>query len=287
MRANYHTHSTFDDGKASPEVMAMAAFEGGYRILGFSAHAPLPFETRWALPQESMEAYTAEILRLASLWEGRGLEILLGLEIDWIEGLCGPGDGRWDGRGLDFRLGSVHYIRPGSGEAFTVDGPAAEFDVKVREATGGDGRRIYQAYYRNLGLMIEAGNFDILAHLDLIARNNAGSRWFDEGSEAYLSAAMEVIELLPGRSIVVEVNIGAMARGRMAVPHPSLLLMKRLRELRIPITFSVDAHQSAHLGVDIGGKFNSVARDLAREAGYRNVAILTKGRWIDVGIDET
>ena len=280
MRANYHTHSQFCDGRSSAAEMAAAAHAAGYSILGFSSHAPLPFATGWTMKPELLPAYLAEIRRLKEEWAGR-LEIALGLEIDWIEGLVGPGDGRFDEADLDFRIGSVHYIKPGPGDAFTIDSPAEDFDRNVEERAGGDGRLIYRTYYDNLRRAVEAGGFDILAHLDLVVRNNQLGRWFDETSKDYLEAALGAVEPLAESGAVVEINLGAVLRGKAPAPHPSLPILKRLRELGVPITISADAHHVSHLGAGL-----ELARSHAAAAGYDEVAVLSKGSWRLVGLED-
>lgn len=281
VKSNYHTHSTFCDGKADAATMAKAAFDAGYDILGFSSHAPLPFETSWNLPEADTAAYCAEIRRLGSEWKPKGLEILLGLEIDWIEGQSSPADSRWDSLGLDFKLGSTHFVRPGSGEAFAVDEPDEAFFAHLSSEAGGDYRTVYRHYYRNLAGMIAAGGFDILGHFDLVRKNNRAGHFFDEDGREYLSAAMEAVELLAGRDFVVEVNTGGMARGKTRNPYPSLAIMKRLSEMKIRITFCDDAHAPVHLG-----KHWEDSKSLARAAGYRSIAVLSEGVWGERDIDE-
>ena len=281
MRANYHTHSQFCDGKSSAAEMAEAAHAAGYKVLGFSSHAPLPFETPWTRDEGALPAYVQEIARLKALWSDR-MEILVGLEADWIEGLVAPGDGRFATASLDYRLGSVHFIKPGPGEAFTIDSPAEEFDRNVRERASGDGRLVYRSYYSNLIRAVEDGGFDILAHLDLVIRNNLGGRWFDEDSRDYLDAAFEALEPIAESGVIVEINLGAVLRGKAKAPHPALPLLTRLRELGAPITISADAHHVSHLGAGL-----DIARAHARAAGYREIAVLSKGNWNTVGLEET
>lgn len=72
--------------------MAAAAFEAGYSVLGFSSHAPLPFETIWNMDWSDLPAYAGVIRELKQRYAPRGMNILLGLEIDYIPGLCGPAD---------------------------------------------------------------------------------------------------------------------------------------------------------------------------------------------------
>jgi histidinol-phosphatase (PHP family) len=230
---------------------------------------------------ERIDAYVAEIRRLSGLWAGQGLEVLLGLEIDWLEGRMGPGDPGWDRLGLDYRLGSVHYLFPAAAEPFCVDEPQETFDAHLR-AAGGDGRWLWREYYRNLSALIEAGGFDLLGHFDLVRRNNDGGRYFDEESPEYREAALGAVALLQGSGIVVEINIGGIARGKMRSPYPSLPVMRELCARGIRITLCADAHAPEHFGAHLDD-----ARELARAAGYRSVAVLTRGRWIEVGLDET
>jgi histidinol-phosphatase (PHP family) len=162
-----------------------------------------------------------------------------------------------------------------------VDEPHEAFDTHV-QAAGGDARRVWGEYYRNLSALIAAGGFDILGHFDLVRRNNRGGRYFDEESREYLDAALGAAVLLQGTGIVVEVNLGAVIRGATASPYPSLPVLQELRRRGVRITFCADAHAPAHLGVHLED-----ARALARAAGYRSVAVLSGGAWTEVGIDAT
>lgn len=268
--------------------MAEAAAAAGYTALGFSSHAPLPFPSDWTMPPERLDEYVAEIRRLADLWIGGRppLEIFLGLEIDWIENLRSARDPLFQDCGLDYRIGSVHFVQlPGAG-LFTVDSPAKDFAEDLRRA-GGDAEPVWRQYYRNLSAMIEAGGFDIVGHFDLVRKNNTGGRYFDEEDPRYQAAALEAAALLAGKDLIVEINVGAMLRGTMASPYPSLGILRELRRLGVRTTFSADAHAPSHLGPHI-----DAARALAEAAGYKSVAVLRRGpngdaNWTEIGIDET
>ena len=288
MRTNYHTHCQFCDGRASAADMAAAAAAKGYSVLGFSSHGPLPFPSEGNMESSRLGEYKAEIRRVGREWEGRGLEVLLGLELEWVEGLASPRDEPYAGLDLDYSIGSVHYIDlPGSGR-FAVDYVAADFFEKLALFEGEDpGRAVYEDYYRNLGLLIEEGGFDILGHFDLARKNNDAAasgegRLFDESSKAYLSAAFAAARLLRGKDIVVEINVGGISRGKVKTPYPSLPILRELKAEGVRITFSADAHAPEHLGVHI-----DTARELARAAGYDSVAVLSKGVWSEIGIEET
>jgi histidinol-phosphatase (PHP family) len=288
VRANYHTHCEFCDGRASAADMAAAAAAAGYRILGFSSHCPLPFPSEGNMELSRLGEYKAEIRRLGREWSGRGLEVLVGLEIDWIPGICSPRDEVFARAGLDYSIGSIHYVElPGSGR-FPVDYDLPRVEKSLAAYEGLDpGRAMYEAYYRRLSELIESGGFDILAHFDLVKKNNGAGAdgrglLFDEASPAYRDAALGAARLLRGRDIVAEINVGGMSRGKVKEPYPSLPILRELRSVGVRITFSADAHAPSHLGAHLGA-----ARELARAAGYDSVAVLTKGAWKEVGIEET
>jgi histidinol-phosphatase (PHP family) len=231
---------------------------------------------------ERLGDYIAEIRALGREWAERGgLDVLLGLEIDWLSGSRSPRDPLFDGLGLDFAIGSVHFVDVGGGP-FAVDGAQDDFDARVASDAGGDPSRIWKAYYRNISALIESGGFDILGHFDLIRKNNPDGRWFDEDEPAYLGAAFDAARLLAGTGIVAEINYGGMARGKTKTPYPSLPILRELKRLGVPITLSADAHQPEHLAPS----YREAARDLARAAGYASIAVLANGTWTEAGIDE-
>mgnify|MGYP001397701152 CR=1 FL=1 len=289
MRANYHTHSDFCDGKASPAEMALAARAAGYEILGFSGHAPFPQGMRWAVKPERLEDYATEVRRLKAAWAPGGaeaaahgpMEVLLGLEIDWFPPESSPADGRFDAFGLDYSIGSVHFAAVPGHEPFTVDSNNEAFALSLTRADG-DAKALYRDYYARLAAMIEAGGFDILGHFDLVKKNNGASIYFDEASPDYLAAAFEAADCLKAKDIVVEINLGGLARGKTTEPYPSLAILRRLYELDVPITFCADAHAPSHLGTHL-----EKARKLALEAGYTAIVCLSGGTWNEVEIEKT
>ncbi len=288
VRANYHTHCEFCDGRSTAVEMAAAAAAAGYRVLGFSSHCPLPFPSDGNMELSRLDDYRAEIRRLGREWSGRGLEVLLGMEIDWVPGFCSPRDEIFAKAGLDYSIGSVHYVDlPGSGR-FAVDYGLPEITAALEAFEGEEpGTAVYEDYYRMMGQLVEAGGFDILGHFDLVKKNNDADasgrgRLFDESSRGYREASLSVAREIAGKDIVVEINVGGMSRGKVKEPYPSLPILRELRAEGVRITFSADAHAPEHLGANLDS-----ARDYARRAGYASIAVLSGGSWSEVGIDET
>jgi histidinol-phosphatase (PHP family) len=136
-----HTHTEFCDGSGTVEDFCRAAFKKGLVSLGFSAHGPLPqeagFKAEWTIPRERLEEYMEAVRAAKHRWEGR-LPVYLGLEVDYIPGVTGPADAFFQNLGLDYIIGSVHFVLPPRGAPFCVDGPAGELEAGVRNGFGGD-----------------------------------------------------------------------------------------------------------------------------------------------------
>jgi histidinol-phosphatase (PHP family) len=295
MLTNYHTHCEFCDGKATAAVMAQTARDQGFSILGFSSHAPLPFDTSWNLRLARLPEYVDAIRALGrkhSLMSEHApaMHVLVGLEIDYIEGLCGPSDGRFADAGLDYTIGSTHYVTPGAinGPAslepgptgnpafgFTVDESEARFSRDLAHFYDDDIYRLVDDYFVAVAASVKAGGFDILGHMDLIRKNNRGESRFSERSERYRAAAMMVVDALAGTDIIVEINTGGMARGKTDSPYPSLWVLKELRARSVAICVNADAHAPEHLMAH-----RDAGLSLAANAGYdRLTAIGPNGRF--------
>lgn len=281
MLFSYHTHTDYCDGRASATDMAQASFDAGYSYLGFTSHAPLPFITGWNMEWRHIGAYASNIRSLASAWEPRGLSILLGLEIDYIEGLVAPGDSSYDSIAPDFRLGSVHFLKNMANDDFTVDEPAEMFTAHMA-GLGGDAAAVWKQYYESLTAMIEAGGFDIIGHFDLVKKNNAGGRWFNEDGADYKAAAFAAVDRAAELDRIAEINTGGLARGKIDSTYPSLAILKHMAKKGLRLTLGDDAHAPAHLS-----RYQPVAIAAAKAAGYKSLWYMDSHRsWKEIGVDD-
>ena len=62
MLFNYHTHTTFSDGKNTPEEIVNFAIEKGLKALGFSDHAFTEHDQRYCMKDTC--GYAREVKRL-------------------------------------------------------------------------------------------------------------------------------------------------------------------------------------------------------------------------------
>ncbi len=277
--SNYHCHSLLCDGNSSLEDMTAAAFQLGFQVLGFSAHAPLPFPSDWNMAKGDMGEYQRRIQALKLAYAPR-MEVLLGYEMDWIEDVRGPRSPFWLGVERDFAIGSVHYLRSPLGASFTVDDTRAKLLPILEKDYGNDGRRLCQEYYGALKKMISEGGFDILGHLDLIKKNNQDSRIFNEEEPWYRDAVMECLEALEKTQIVVEINTGGIARGKISDCYPSSWILKEMASRGLRLTLNSDAHAPEHLLVH-----REQALAILKAAGYREAWYLSGGKWQASPID--
>jgi histidinol-phosphatase (PHP family) len=276
-----HTHTFFCDGSDDIETFCRRAWEKGFHSLGFSAHAPISRKTgirsEWHMKEERLPEYLEAIQEAQARWEGK-LKVYRGLEADFIPGLTGPADREYREMGLDYLIGSIHYIIPPKGPPFEIDGAWGPIERGIREDFGGDGEAVAQTYWNNIAAMIAAGGFDILGHVDLVKKNNHPAadepatgpvnRIFNPENPDYLRRAGEIARMSSGAGFVVEVNTGGINRGRISETYPSPSLLRLFRENAVPAIICADAHRAE----DLDGHYD-IARQTLLAAGYTETVL--------------
>jgi histidinol-phosphatase (PHP family) len=276
---NYHTHTHHCDGHGEPHEYAEAALKKGMPRLGFSGHNVVPFPTDWTMPAERLQGYLSEVREVRDRYRGT-LEIFVGIEADFIPGLLTPVHPSIRGLGLDFVIGSVHFIGPMDGDhAWTVDGPREEMEAAIRGGFGGSARRLVERYYRLVAAMAETAAPDIIAHFDIVKKNNRDGRFFSEDEPWYRAAVKRALDAVRGSGSVMEINTGGIVRNTSGAFSPSPWILQEARQLDIPVMVNSDAHRPEHLD----GMFPEAVQ-LLRGAGYRSQRQLTRRGWIDVAL---
>ncbi len=269
--SSIHTHTHWCDGKSSVEALCQSAAEKGFVSLGVGGHAPLPFESDCNMDLADIPAFREEVFAARDKWQGN-LEVYIGLEVDWIKGLCGPADGTLLRRDWDYLLGSVHYLAPAGQKPFAVDGPIAEFEEALEKTYGGDIRALVLDYWDSVCQMIEVGGFDLVGHLDLIKKHNAGGRFFDPTAPWYREAAHRAVEALVKKRLICEVNTGGLARNRCTELYPSPELIDAVRDAGGTISIQSDAHAPEQLD----GYYRE-GRDFLLERGWKEHVVFSAG----------
>ena len=269
---NYHTHTLYCDGECTVEEHARQAVENQMLAIGFSSHAPVPFETNWHVKQGDLKAYFQDIKHAKATYPQ--VQIYTGLEVDFIPDVIGPGD--FEAYKLDVIVGSVHYIgQYADGEYFCMDFTAEELARGLREVYAGDVQAMVQAYYERVQMMVRYDPPDIIGHLDLIKKLNKDNRFFDETQSWYKEIVKETIEVISNSSCIVEVNTRGFYQGKTEEFYPSKWILEMCFAKNIPVTISSDAHHFTELENNF-----SEAAELLLNIGYQEVAIYNQNKWM-------
>ncbi len=251
---NLHTHTTYCDGKNTPEEMIEKARALGFSSIGFSSHAYTPFDISYCMSKETEKKYINHINSLKNQYSD--IEIFLGTEQDLYSEI--------DTTPYDYTIGSVHYIK--TNDTFLpVDVSEKITNENVNTYFGGDYKKYVKAYFETVAHLDDISP-DIIGHFDLVTKFNSGMRYFDENEKEYLDAAFSAIDAL--HCDLFELNTGAMAKGLKDTPYPALPILKRLKEKGARIILSSDCHDAAFLDF----YFNESAA-LLKEIGFRCVTI--------------
>ena len=260
-KQNLHTHSTYTDGRDTPEEMVLEAIACGFDSIGFSEHSYMPFSpSKSQLRPEDTEKYRAEIYTLKEKYKGQ-IDIFCGIEFEFNSAMTY--------QDFDYMIGSVHYLN--------LDGEVLGFDRNLEGALayvnthfGGDGLAFAQRYYETVAMLPQKGKFDILGHFDLLTKNNEQGKFIDTTDKKYLNLGFETIHTLKGKIPLFEVNTGAVARGYRTAPYPQLDFMKEFRKCGYGVVITSDCHDQNYLDC-----YFEESRQLLQEAGFQTRWILT------------
>lgn len=258
---NTHCHTRYcGHGEGEVAAYAAAAEQAGLTTLGFTEHYPLSAafdpDGYLSVPAQKMDAYIAAVEQARA--EHPQLDILLGIEMDYL----GADDDRAidpaDLDAYDLVLGSVHFV-----DRWPFDDPAQR---SVWDEPG-QPDRIWRRYVE---LWCQAASdpslrFDVMAHPDL-AKKFAYYPTFDV---APLYERMAEAAAAGGR--MVEVNTSG-SYYACAEPFPAPALLAAFRRAGVPCTVGTDAHAPANVARDIERGYQ-----LMRQAGYRQVTVPTRG----------
>lgn len=240
--SNVHTHCTFCDGKNTPEEMVQAALALGFTGLGFSSHAPAPYDP--TCPGVADEAaYIAHIRALAAQYAGQ-IDIACGIEQDAMAPV--------DAGAYDYVIGSAHYLRPpGSSGPLSIDMDPQHLARLVQNWYGGNALAMVREYYAVLAASVAQTRPTIVGHFDLVTKFNRHTPLFDEDGTAYRDLALQaldaVLDAVQGYGGMLEVNTGAMARGWRDAPYPAPFLLRHAAQRGARVILTSDSHSTQTL----------------------------------------
>ena len=234
---DFHTHTTYCDGKNSPEEMVIAAIEIGMEKLGLVCHSYTDFDTSYCIKKEKIADFQAEIRNLAEKYKDK-IQVLCGVEQDYFSTESTDG--------FDYIIASVHYVKK-DGLYLAVDESEEIFADHVKKHYGGDFIAFCEDYFELVGDALTKTNADIIGHFDLVSKFNEGDKLFDLSNERYLNAAKKAIDKLLECDKIFEINTGSIARGLRAQAYPDKRIMDYVRENGGKFILSSDSHSTESL----------------------------------------
>ena len=256
MRVDYHVHTEFsNDCNVPMQEQCQAAIRAGLAQIAFTEHEEnnpkeyLPFSF-------DHPAYLHELARCRKEFDGQ-LTIRAAIEISEPHRYADAAERVLSRYAWDFVLGSLHWF-----DADTNTNERAFF------TRFGDWRESFRAYFREMQVMAQRGNFDILAHMDYPARYMARFLKDEYDIALYEPEIRPVLQALIERGKGMEINTSPL-RKHMPAANPPQVVVNWYHEMGGQyLTVGSDAHLSRDVGADI-----DVALQMARTAGFTHIAV--------------
>ncbi|WP_290809894.1 PHP domain-containing protein [Halovivax sp.] len=234
LRADYHIHSNYSDGRPLPSMLAAAA-EAGLEAVGVTDHCNVaargvPTERKRELGFNLDLTYERRREAVDSLRTGTDLTVYDAVELDYDARDEDAIADFLDGASFDYAIGSVHAVD--DVEIFDRSELAALAEPELD--------RLVDRYYEAVVALVESELFDVVGHVDAIERtpelrNHTTSEHYELVADA-----------LDGSSTRPEINAGrALDEYGRFHPAPDFLAACRDRDVRfVPGT---DAHRPDEL----------------------------------------
>ena len=248
-QSNYHTHSHYCDGQGELTDYIQYALSHDFVALGFSGHAPVPFDNKFAISDSDFDNYCNEVRTLAANYKN-SLDIKLGLEIDYIPHILDDFTPFFTRGGLDYCIGSVHLVNNPDDDPnnlWFIDGRQREvYDEGLKCVFGGDIKKGVRAFFLQNIAMIEQTHPTIVGHFTKIVMHNAG-RYFSEQDPWFRSLVSDTLDAIAASGAICEINTRGIYRRRYNDYYPSRDIIKYMNKLKIPVLVSSDAHNPEDL----------------------------------------
>lgn len=275
--SNYHSHSTFCDGRSPMEDFVRFALSAGLNKFGFSSHAPLPFHTSWSMNADDFDDYRIEFERLRLKYEDK-IELFFGLEADYIERCTGAGDVFYKRHTFDYLISSVHYTdKIENNRYWSIDGPFDDFVKGLNQLHNGNIHAAVRRFFDISNQMIEQGGFDIVGHVDKIMMHAFKIKNFNIADDKYVNLMHQTLENIRRKGLLLEINTKSLHEHGFTYPHKHFFPI--IKSMQIPLVLSSDCHYPHNI---VAGFTKAIAE--LKKAGINELYELSAGKWKAIGI---
>ncbi|MGY5860840.1 MAG: histidinol-phosphatase HisJ family protein [Candidatus Thorarchaeota archaeon] len=262
---DYHIHPNYSiDAEGRIDEFCRTALERKFREICFTTHLDTDAARKDAYvivrgkrvdarSSSWLEDYENSIRMAGDQYKGQGLEVRLGVEVDYYPGVMDHLPERFHDTEFDLVMGSAHLV---NNLAISVKEESHEFFSKHNLEQMGN------IYFSLLGDCVESGLFDVLGHLDLYRR--FGEAFYGGKIRSLWKAHVsELASVMKRFNVGFEVNTSSLRKG-MDEPMPESSLVAALKKEGIEtVTVGSDAHRPSDVGQGI-----EIALKVIKECGF-------------------
>lgn len=226
IKSNFHTHTTrCKHASGTEREYVEKAIEAGFKVLGFSDHAPYLFEgdhvSRIRMFMYELEDYVRTIEDLKQEYKN-DIQIFTGLEMEYFPKLFDKTLAEIQKCPMDYLILGQHYFNDETGYVYTGRQWAEE--------------EMLELYVERVTTAIDTGNFLYVAHPDII--NFVGDEVI------YRKHMRRLAEELKKHNMPIELNVNGY---RDKIQYPSKRLIELGVEAGCDFIVGVDAHAPVEL----------------------------------------
>ncbi len=218
------------------------------------------FQRKWLDNPKSKFVHTLDEYRdFINYLKGKGYPVKLGLEVcnfrnqEKVQEILSKYE--WD-----YLIVSIHFIK----------GWGFDFDVLKHKFLEGNLQNIWEDYAKEIEAVVNTGFYDILGHpFNLRLFNNIPDKKSVEG------LLERTARLLKEKDMSVDINTGTFYRYPVKEITPYGDFMEYVKEYKLPVILSSDAHHPEHVGMKI-----KKAAEYALKYGIDEIATFDKRKRI-------
>ena len=267
-----HLHTKYSHGANTVQEMYTEAKNHGLMIIGFSEHSPRPLNFNYTHEyrkklQESLPRYVEDVTTLRDTESHNGMQVLFGMEMDWLEGEEDFATKSAHAFDFDYLIGSVHFI----GHWGFDDGREP-----WNKATQEECFEWYEAYFSAWEKMISSNLYNIAAHPDLIKIFSVERfhEWL--AIEKNQKQVEHCLQILKETGMAMEISSAGLRKACSEI-YPCREIMEMAASLRIPITFASDAHKVSEVAFGF-----EALEGYAKSYGYTEYVYFNHGKMLSV-----
>ncbi len=252
-----HTHTALcRHASGMPLDYVRAASQKNIKVMGCADHAPTPYDYDiYRMRKEEWTPYAESIREARVAGEKLGVQVLWGIEADWMHERNEETLALIHGNALDYVIGSVHYVN-----AIGFDDPANISLWKNPDTAD----QIWSTYIEQLMGLVHANIPNVIGHLDLPKK--FGYYPSQLVMEKVMDGFHDFFNILAQNEVSIEINTSGW-RKDVAEQYPSQQLLEMAYQAGVSLTLGSDAHAPD----EVGYRFEDAVH-LARKVGYDQLA---------------